>query len=189
MDFMDNKEEDEEENENLDSAEYSSKSDYSKAEVVKMQTVVCNNLRSKEMKEGYYNYDKFGNKNYVEDSRKEWVSSVIALTNLLSPEIVEKKYSEKIKTITDKIKKLEEKWSVEIQGNKRLPVLDEVAPVKVDMMKNRTFTGVSTQFIKGYYNRNFHSYWDGLVEIYDELYSLLNKLIHSCNYFKQQVSY
>ncbi|GAH07028.1 unnamed protein product, partial [marine sediment metagenome] len=47
----------------IESAEYSSKSDLSKAEKVAKQIEKCNDNRSKEMKEGYNNYDKLGMEN------------------------------------------------------------------------------------------------------------------------------
>ncbi len=67
-------------------AEYSSKSDFSKAEVVKQQVMRCDECRSKEMKAGYFNYTSDGKKIYVPDSRKEWISAVKALRRLMEPE-------------------------------------------------------------------------------------------------------
>ena len=60
----------------LDNAEYSSKSDFSKAEVVKIQVNKCNEIRSKEMREGYFNYDRFGNKIYIPDRSEEHTSEL-----------------------------------------------------------------------------------------------------------------
>ena len=183
----------EEDNENfLEDAEYSSKSDFSKAEVVKLQVQKCNEIRSKEMKEGFFNYDRFGNKIYIPDARKEWVSSVIALMNLLSPEIfLNKNKIIKKGFINEEEKKLLKEFGIEIgEGKKIIPMLDESFPTTgITKKNNYSSTKRREIMIKGLYNGNFHRYWDSKVLLYDKLYSKLNILIHENNYFKQEVSY
>ena len=168
----------------LESAEYSSKSDLSKAEKVANQISTCSENRSKEMREGYFNYDKLGNKITVPDSRKEWVSSVTALKLLLRPEI------ERGKDFNIKENELIEKWGVSINGEKRIPLLDELfEDSKIGVNKRGISTGRKDSLVKGKYNSNFHRYWDDMVKLHDEIYAQLNVLVDQCNYFKQEVSY
>ena len=182
-------EEDDEFEDIIESAEYSSKSDLSKAEKVAKQIEKCNENRSKEMKEGYNNYDKIGNKIQVPDSRKEWISSVTALKLLLRPEIIEKKFKQS--KFDDDEKALIILWGVSVNGEKRIPLLDEKFPEDYKSVNKSGYsTGAKqTKEVKGKYNSNFHRYWDDMVKLYDELYAQLNVLIHECNYFKQEVSY
>jgi len=189
--------------ENLDDpAEYSPKSDFSKAEVVKTQVLRCNDLRSKEMKEGYFNHDKIGNKVYVADSRKEWVSSVRALRLLLVPEIIR---NDAINKQVQKLMKEEEGFAntfgvhphkVE-NGNvivledqpKYIPSLDEPFPIKVVPASVIDSKGDNIQNMEGIHNYKFHGYWDALVDLYDQIFGQLNYLIDQCNYFKQGISF
>ena len=174
----------------LENAEYSSKSDLSKAEKVSNQIERCCENRSKEMKEGYFNFDKLGNKITIPDSRKEWVSSVTALKLLLAPEISRGKFNEE--DFNKREKELIKKWGVQISnGDKSIPLLDEVFPEDFkEINKQGISTGkTKTKGIKGKHNPNFHRYWDDRVNLYDEMYAQLNVLVDQCNYFKQEVSY
>ena len=174
----------------LESAEYSSKSDLSKAEKVANQIERCSENRSKEMREGYFNYDKLGNKVTIPDSRKEWVSSVTALKLLLAPEIERGKFKDE--DYIKKEKELVKKWGVEIRkGIIVIPLLDEDFPTEFKVMKkDGSSTGqMRTNMIKGKFNSNFHRYWNDMVKLYDEIYAALNVLVDQCNYFKQEVSY
>jgi len=145
------------------------------------------------MREGYYNYDKLGNKIVVPDSRKEWVSSVIALRLLLRPEIKRDKGKSFDGNYFDtEEKNLIDKWGYLISGDKKvIPLLDEYFPVEFQVLRrDGSSTGkVKTQMIKGKFNSNFHRYWDEMVQLYDEMYAQLNVLIDQCNYFKQEVAY
>ena len=175
----------------LESAEYSSKSDLSKAEKVANQIERCSENRSKEMREGYFNYDKLGNKITIPDSRKEWVSSVTALKLLLAPEISRSKVFKNEDYVNKEIN-LVKKWGVDINaGIKVIPLLDEHFPIDFKVMKkDGSSTGqIKTNMIKGKYNSNFHRFWDDMVKLYDEIYAHLNILVDQCNYFKQEVSY
>ena len=174
----------------LESAEYSSKSDLSKAEKVANQISTCSENRSKEMREGYFNYDKLGNKVTIPDSRKEWVSSVIALRLLLTPEIQRGKI--KFGIYDEKEKKLVKHYGIEITpGKKVIPLLDERFPIEFKVMKkDGSSTGkIKIEMVKGKFNSNFHRYWDDMVKLYDKIYAELNVLVDQCNYFKQEVSY
>ena len=184
-------ENEEDEEDVLDNAEYSSKSDLSKAEKVSTQIERCSENRSKEMKEGYNNYDKLGNKIKIPDSRKEWVSSVIALKLLLTPEIKRSKVF-KDEDFKEKHESLIKKWGVLInEKDKAIPLLDEEF---LEDFRGVNKQGISTgrinkKGIMGKYNANFHRYWDDMVKLYDEIYAKLNVLVDQCNYFKQEVSY
>lgn len=175
----------------LESAEYSSKSDLSKAEKVANQISLCNENRSKEMREGYFNYDKLGNKITIPDARKEWVSSVIALRLLLRPEILrDEKFKEK-DFIADE-ESLIKNWGIEIGKDKKvIPLLDESFPHSFKPVRSNgvSMGGTKTQMVRGKYNSNFHRYWDDMVKLYDEIYAQLNVLVDQCNYFKQEVAY
>lgn len=185
-------EEDEVVNENFnESGEYSSKSEFSKAEVVKAQVTLCSINRSKEMREGYNNYDKYGNKIHIPDSRQEFVNSVIALRTLLKPEILrnEKTFNEKY--FIGKEKKLVEKWGIDNgAGEKRIPLLDEPFMLQKKIVKERIYSGqIAAKEIRGMYNTNFHNYWNDMVFLYDEIFAQLNILIDKCDYFKEQILY
>jgi len=178
---------------NPNNAEYSSKSDFSKAEVVRVQVLKCEQVRSQEMREGYFNYNQFGNKVYVPDSRQEWIASVKALLYLLTPEISRNKFKTKVKEILDKEEKLVDTFGVVplfSNGKKVIPVLDQSFPIEVGIT-NREGIMVRKiiERIKGVYNHNFHGYWNEKVAIHDELFQELHNLIDICNYFKQKVSY
>ncbi len=187
-------------------AEYSYKSDFSKGEVVKQQVVKCNQVRSKEMKPGYFNYTPEGQKIYVPDSRKEWVSAVRALKSLLSAEIHEdKEVKKRIKKIEEKEKKLFKKYAyvprikkwvskggeeraVWVKQENAAPYIPEVdAPLPTD--DPDAPESASMVRMRGIWNEYVRMYWNEMVSIYDELFEVLNILIHKNNYFKQKASY
>jgi len=190
------------EDENLDlPSEYSPKSDFSKAEVVKSQVTKCCDIRSKEMKEGYFNHDKLGNKVYIPDSRKEFISGIKALRNLLSPEINrDKKFQEEEKKLKEKEKKSFDTWGIYpkvVNGlnitedktkPKYIPNVDQHSPVQYFISKNGQQIPKIDSVI-GMFNQNFHNYWNEMVEIYDELFAELNNLIDKINYFKKQTTF
>jgi hypothetical protein len=185
-------EDDEVVNENFnDTGEYSSKSELSKAELVDTQARLCNINRSKEMREGYNNYDKYGNKMHIADSRQEYVNSVIALKITLKPEILRNKEIFDEAYYIKKEKILVDMWGVDYGNNKkRIPLLDEVFFEQTKLVKNKIYSGTTTSVgKKGIYNSNFHHYWNDMVFLYDEIYSKLHLLIDKCDYFKEQISY
>lgn len=181
--------------------EYSNKSDFSKAEVVKQQIFRCNEIRSKEMKEGYFNYTSEGSKIYVADSRKQWISTVKALRRMLEPEArrneefinKEKELREKEKEIfnrysytpmkqiiTNNKEEQERKW-VKVEG--AIPYIPEKDAGIIVEKKGRAVKEM------GVWNSKINMYWNTIVDIYDDLFAILNVLIDENNYFKQKVSY
>jgi len=193
----------EEENENIDNpSEYSAKSDFSKAEVVRLQVQKVNEIRSKEMREGYYNSDRLGNQIYVPDSRKEFISSVKALRNLLDPEIRrDKSFQNKEEVLLKKKEGATETFGVlpvkttgtnlivETESKKYIPHLGEKVPVRQIIMKHYRPVSAIIEYIPGIYDRNHHNYWNFLVEVYDLLLAELNSLMDRCNYFKPGLSF
>ena len=186
-------EDDEVVNENFnDTGEYSSKSELSKAETVKNQVERCNINRSKEMREGYNNYDKYGNKIHIPDARQEFVNSVITLKTILKPEILRNEDVFNEKYYIDKEKELVNRWGVfyDDNDNKRIPRLDEKFIDKKQLIRRGISSGQIVPIeTKGMYNNNFHNYWDDMVFLYTEIYSKLHILIDKCEYFKEQISY
>lgn len=182
-------------------AEYSSKSDFSKAEIIKLQIIRCNEIRSKEMTKGYFNYTSEGKKIYVADSRKEWVSTVKALLKLLKPEVEKSKtFKEKLEKIEKQEKEIFEKYSYQprmkvFENNeakwKKINVPPYIPEVDASLPSNDPSApkSIKTIKVKGLWNDYINLYWDLLVDLYDELFAQLNILIHDNNYFKQKVNY
>ncbi len=186
-----------------DIAEYSLKSDFSKAKVAEEATKKCIDARGKEMKAGYYNtkLTKDGQpiRTWVEDYRQIYIGTVIALRNLLSPEIKNNKnckqslkkldedkkkifdsycYTEKIQEI-NKIGRLV--WKDD--SRKMIPEIDDVVVVKNPGNPSMGLRG------KGHWNLYVNAYWNDLVDVYDKIFATLNNLIDSLNYFKQKSSF
>lgn len=205
--------EDTEGEELLEDADYSRKSDFSKALIVKEQVQRCLTARSKEMKSGYYNYKI--NKDqvaqiYVPDSRREFVSAVKALRCALEPE-TRKKDNSKYKKVEEELVKAEEdifKKYAYYPKNKRevlinnppykkvvwVPIKDAtpyIPEIDTSLPTDDPKHPLSTRTIlqKGLWNNNVFAYWEELIEIYDELFAELNVLIHLENYFKQGVGF
>ena len=194
----------EEQNENLDNpGEYDSKSDYSKAEVVRQQVAKVNDCRSKEMKEGYFNTDKLGNKIYIPDSRKEFISSVIALRTLLQPEILRDSiFKEKENIIFERIKAAVDIYGIyeaDVLGNniiekkdkpKFIPNIGEIFPVRIAITnKAGHITHIKIEYQPGLFDRSYHAYWNFMVGMYDDLNTELSSLIDRCKYFKEGISF
>ena len=99
----------------LDEAEYSKKSEYSKPAVIQTQVMKCNDLRSKEMVEGHTirTFDKSGNYKVIDipDTRQPFIGGVIALRTNLTPEILRQdKIKKSIEKIDEERQKLFEKY-------------------------------------------------------------------------------
>jgi len=191
------------ENENLDApGEYPSKGDYSKAEIVRSQCGKVNDARSKEMKEGYFNTDKLGNRIYVPDTRKEFISSVIRLRNLLSPEIErDSAFKDKEKNIMEKIEEAINKFGIyerEVIGNKiieqskkpkYIPNIGEIIPLMKIIKRKGVSISQDVDYLPGVFDRIHHNYWNYLVNLYDKLDRELSNLIDRCNYFKEGINF
>lgn len=181
----------------LQDADYSQKTDFSKGEVVRLQVNKCNEVRSKEMRESYFNYDKFGNRVYIPDARREFISAVKALKNLLAPEIQRsEKFQAREKEIKAEELKIFNKWAifpmdvsdrkiVVLAKEKRfIPELDQAFP-QLCLRKEHGMTISSTTYVHGVYNNNFHCYWNEIVDVYDNLFAELNILVDENDYFKK----
>ena len=196
------------EDENLrdDDIEYTKKSEFSKAKVCEDAVRKVEECRSKEMKEGYYNYSTSPNgdmkKVYIPDSRKEFIGSVESLISVLTPEIErDERMQEVNKEIAERKQNLFKKYAVIriyedqtgiVEGEKYIPDLDDITPVKYGKLNARQQQiGTFIENKKGLYNYNVKCYWNGIVEIYDYIFAELNKLIASkkVNFFKQGASF
>jgi len=184
-----------------DAPEYSSKSDFSKALIVADTMKRVLECRAKEMKKGYYNttVSNDGNeiKTWIPDSRKEFISSVVALKLFLTPEIYRSKrateyiegFGKEVEEVFEKfcyheVHYDEKEYKLKETGNKFIPTIDSFIPfiywekgVKVKSEK------------KGVWNDKVQQYWDGMLSLYDKLFEELSCLLDSINYFKSQVRY
>ncbi len=185
-----------------DEAEYSSKSDFSKAKIIYEAMQKCIEARGKEMKAGYYN-NKVSNdgsviKMWVEDSRQVFVGTVNVLRGLLSPEIKnEPAYKDVIKKYYDRKKTIRQNYIYKekkpVNNNGRLTLqptgrefIPEIgATVAIPSLINPQLANISP----GGWDNNINAYWDELVTLYDYIFAVLNDLINNLNYFKQVVAY
>lgn len=179
-------------------SEYSPKSEFSKPKIVEDATRKCFELRSKEMKPGYYNtkYSKEGLplKEWIPDSRKAYCSSVIGLKQLL---VSERLSDNKYKHI--KLGKIKERYSYFIlkrtienekekyvrTGKYYIPDLDEAVYIR------KIYPDGSETLVKmeGFWNSKVNAYWDHMVILCDKMFEELMKVIHRLNYFKQDTRY
>jgi len=175
--------------------EYSSKSEFSKPILVSKAVENCMIARSKEMKEGYYNYQMSGDvttKIWISDSRKTYCESVNALKLLLLPEI---RRNESIKKIIDECKKSEEKifkkYAIKKNENSenRIPKIGETKTIKQYVRISDVRGYWSSNKSVGHWDDNNIFYWDDMIKISDKLFETLNILIDSLNYFKSGVSF
>ena len=187
----------------LTDSEYSRKSEFNKAVITQTQISKCLELRSKDMKPGYTNWviDKSGSAKpqIIGDSRKEFISSVEALKNLLYPEIQLKakdlldNYSKEKKNIFNKYaykervgKRYEEGKPVWIYS-KRLYMPHKGQPL-IDHDSNNPMS-LKTTMNANLWDANIDAYYDELVILADELFAELNELIHTLDYFKGGMSF
>lgn len=186
-----------------ESPEYSPKSDFSKAMVVKEAVSKCMDARAQEMKAGHWNIKVFPNgvqKEYKSDTRKQYIATVEALRNLMSPEI---QRHDKFKVVEKKIRAemikifnlyvYEEKRITMVKtpngnmpmwkntGRKFMPDVDDVVTVPGGGRQGNTGPGLWNSYV--------NVYWNNMVLEYDRLFAGLNDLIDSLNYFKQELVY
>jgi len=175
-------------------SEYSSKSDFSKGELALECFKKVFTLRSKEMKKGYYNYTYLpdGNelKSWIPDSRKEYISSVMALRTILAPEIAEnaQTFGKQIILIDKEIGLIWDKFCYEElikdvetgdlkkTGVKFIPDQDTSVWVQDDKG--------NYHYVEGGWNLKIEHYWNSLIPLYDRLFEQLNLIVHKNNYFK-----
>ena len=184
-------------------AEYSPKSEFSKARVVEKVILLCIEARGREMRPGYYNtkLTKDGQpiRIWIEDARKVFVGRVDALLGVLDPEIIKSSTrKEEIKKLLDKRKIAFNKYSYQEQVLKKgetnrllwvssdSTIIPEIDDVVIIINPRRTDTATE---IKGGWNLKVNAYWNDLVKIYDGIFATLNSLIDDLNYFKQGISW
>tara|TARA_R100001530_G_scaffold112862_2_gene79842 strand:- start:3026 stop:3628 length:603 start_codon:yes stop_codon:yes gene_type:complete len=186
-------------------AEYSAKSEFSKPKLVEEAVRKCVEARSKEMINGYYNYkfDKEGIplKIWIPDQREVFISSIEALRNLLSPEIKQNgKFQEVEKKIRSKKKEMFDKYCYtetvpEFNGEDRLVYKKtdlKYIPNKGEKVCLMKISPGSRKIINetvGGWDRKVDFYLDEMVKLNDELFSALNELVDSLNYFKTKSSF
>lgn len=179
-------------------ATYNLKSPFLKGEVVKDHVNRCLIARSKEMKKGYFNFSVSNSgeelKEYIQDTRKAFISSVSALKSLLYPEILSSEYS-KIKNqiieLEEEEEKIFEKYcykekilvknELKETGDKYIPEEDEEIFVKI-----KSSEGSKYDKRKGVWNYKVNLYWNKLVDIYDKVFAILNKLVDELDYFNPE---
>jgi len=187
----------------LEDSEYSKKSEFNKAQLVYSQIDRCLDLRSKEMKAGYTTWllDKFGNSKpqIINDSRKAYCSSVIALLSILNPELQTKEKKD-FKTNIDKFLETGSEIFESITYKRRISLgekdgkktwilgKEQYIPEKGEQImipdpKKPNATKVS--YSENAWDLYIDLYWNECVELCDEIFSELNNLIHSLDYFKE----
>lgn len=194
-----------EEDENfVEGSEYSAKSEFSKPIKVSEALSRCLELRAKPMEPGYENTSQSNDgsisKTKMPDARQAFISSVIALRNLLHPECLrDAEYKKFEEGNSKKLKDLFNLYAYEEleingfkdgkpilkkNGRKFIPEIDDTLTTDVYNRTNNTL--VKT---KGFWNTNVNAYWDNCVELYDNIFSELNLVIDRLNYFKTRSSY
>jgi hypothetical protein len=194
-----------EDDELLEDSEYSRKSEFSKATLTQGQVERCLSLRSKDMRPGYttWKIDKNGSAHpeIVPDSRKEYISAVEALLNLLAPE-TELKFSGLLEEYEKEKKKVFEKYAYRERIGRRY---DEKLQKVVWVYANEIYMpqkgakllgedpssprSVKSLVIPELWDNKIDAYWDGILELADMLFANLNRLIHALDYFKGGTSF
>lgn len=177
-----------------ESAEYSQKSDFSKARVIEHMIMKCIEAGSKEMKQGYYNYvfkNEVLNKIWIPDTREEFIGCVKTLRDLLSPELSDKEnetFKAQELVINEKMMEVFNKYAYTENGTKRIPFTDEAVYIIKEKKIGDRLVAVK-ELSPGAWNDKVNNYKNELVLLYRELFSLLNRLIHNLNYFKRTLSF
>lgn len=181
---------------------YSSKGEFSKAMIVSETIKKVIESRCKEMRSGYFNTTQTPDgceiKQWVPDSRKEFISSVNALLLTLSPEIDSndeiksdiQKYETKKKEIFEKYcyqerEKVEGKRYLIASGAKFMPEIDHKCKMYFVKNDGERILGFET----GLWNNKVEQYWNELLELTDDLFKKLNLLLHKIEYFNNPISY
>jgi len=190
-----------------EAAEYSSKSDFSKAQVVCTQMERCCSIRSEEMRSGFSTHvvDKIGNIKlvHVPDSRKKFMGAVDTMMNLLMPEIRRKgheKYSSMIGDFREAKEDIKNKYlykerrmmtneSGTILGFTGREYMPEIGDIIVSGLKPISKGVMGESRIEGAWDSKVNAYYNELLENYDILFAELNCLIDELNYFKQSMGF
>lgn len=206
-DYIDNNEDDED-NIIEESPEYSPKSDFNKAKLADDAVRKCIEVRGQEMKAGFWNtkLTREGQpiREWKEDSRKAFISTVKALRALLNPEtrrdkifpVFEKDIEAKLKALWDLY--AYEEWATTLKedsrvyggipifkksGRKYMPEINS----EVNIQTNPFAKHMSP--IRGGWDLQVNAYWDQVLDVYDKIFAALIDLSDRCNYFKQQLVY
>jgi hypothetical protein len=183
-----------------------SKVEFSKPLLVMESIRICVKNRSKPMIPGYTTEktDRFGNiyRETIPDARKEWISSVIALRKLLSPE---SKKDNQFLEVEEEIMETKEKlfetysyrpysWKVvtdkddPYKNKKRVFYLDPNTPKFMPEPGSVIEIPREGKLVpeKGAWDPHISSYIEGVVSCYDDLFAELNDLIERAGYFKKR---
>ena len=174
-------------------AEYSPKSDFSKAKLAEEAVRKCFDLRAKEMRSGYYNTktDKLGNENeeWIGDSRIAFIAGVNGLKCLLAPEIARDATTKKaMENYEGEMGKLFEKWKYEVVKK----VINEDKTGWNYKKTDYSFMPEHDAVVnncKGFWNNHINAYWEGMLVVYDKIFSELNNLCARGNYFKPRTGH
>jgi hypothetical protein len=186
-------------------AEYSPKSDFSKAKIAYCQMERCCIIRSEEMRSGYNTHvtDNMGNMKLITlpDTRKKFIGSVIALKNLMMPEIlrdarmkeVNKQYESHCENLKKKYAYIEKEFIIvngeyksKLTGREYVP---EIGEILVAGLKPTGKGIMGEDRIEGFWDSKVNAYYNELLDLHDDLFAELNILVYKLNYFKQGVSF
>jgi hypothetical protein len=182
-------------------ADYSPKAEF-KIAILAMEAVRnCCIARGKEMKQGFWNnkVDKNGNavKIWIEDQRKVFINSVIALENLLSAEcLADTSYNKFIKgekdSLNSKLKVLFEKYAYNIfefdntSGGWKKTNKTFMPQIDAELLVPSPHDARMLVNISGGWDYKVNAYYDELVPLYDELFKELRNVIFRIKDFKKK---
>lgn len=188
----------------LEDSEYSKKTEFSKAEIAASHVKNILLLRSEDMRPGYTTWvpDKTGTlrPQVIPDVRKKFVGSVESLLNLLTPELeiqkstLKTEYESKKRKIFNRFCYKERKgkrWNEKTQLYDWELTGEEFIPQKgsVVLLEEKEYPfSMDFMTIPGGWDLKIDAYWDFMVDLADELFCELNKVIHTLEYFKGGVS-
>jgi len=175
-------------------AEYSKKSDFSKA----MLAMECMKLtfiaRAKEMRKGYYNFKYLPDGNelkiWIPDSRKEYVSAVKGLYIILSPELLgQPELLTKIQAIRKKESSVWKHFAYEEMNIDNDGIIRKTGVVFMPEADTEVLIENKDSYsrVTGAWDLKIEHYWNSMVELYDEIFEQLSILIHTLNYFKGKI--
>lgn len=195
--------------ESSDFSEYSLKSEFSKPKLVEIAVQKCLDVRSQELKEGFFNNktDTHGNtiKTWIPDSRKVYCSAVVALKFLMSPEIdkshdmdadektKKKSFKEQMEEIEKDKQEIFDAYCYTQMQQKIVEGKVAFLPTKKKYMPEYGATvllrnpdrGNIIVAVPSAWDSRVSAYWNEMVDISDRIFSLINKLLdYDLNYFK-----
>lgn len=188
----------------LEDSEYSKKTEFSKAEISSTHVKNIFLLRSEDMRPGYTTWvpDKTGTlrPQVIPDVRKKFIGAVESLLNFLTPEIELKKlnikenYEKKKQELFERFcyhERTGKQWNEEKQIFEWTTSGESFIPQKgaVVLMEDKQYPYSMDYFlVTGGWDTKVDAYWDKMVDLADDLFRELNKLIHTLEYFKGGIS-